>query len=60
MRRITSAALDGFRTLADSYASLQPSQLTDLLKNGDLKEICNDTLDQKGSTAGQVDQARRG
>ena len=44
---ITTAALDGFRTLADTYASLQPSQLTALLKNRDLKEICNDTLGDK-------------
>ena len=39
---ITATALEGFRTLADTYAALTPSQLTALLKNGDLKEICND------------------
>jgi hypothetical protein len=37
---ITSVALDGFRTLADSYATLKPPQLADLLEAGDLKEIC--------------------
>lgn len=40
---ITSVALEGFRTLADTYATLKPSQLADLLKAGDLKEICHDT-----------------
>lgn len=40
---ITTVALDRFRTLADTYATLKPSQLADLLKAGDLKEICNDT-----------------
>lgn len=39
---ITSTALDGFRKLADSYASLRPDQLDSLLSEGDLKEICHD------------------
>lgn len=45
---ITDAALDGFRTLADHYAALGASQLTALLDNGDLKEICNESVDDKG------------
>lgn len=40
---ITEVALDGFRALADTYVVLKPSQLTKLLKDGDLKEICNDS-----------------
>ena len=48
---ITATALDGFRTLADSYATLRPSQLTALLKDGDLKEICNGSLDDKDATS---------
>lgn len=39
---ITTSALEGFRELAISYASLQPAQLGELLKNGDLTEICHD------------------
>jgi hypothetical protein len=39
---ITDAAIDGFRTLADSYAVIKPSHLLSLLRDGDLKEICND------------------
>jgi hypothetical protein len=50
---ITSAELDGFRTLADSYAGLRPSQLTALLKNGDLKEICNDPRIDKSDSAAE-------
>jgi hypothetical protein len=42
---ITATALDGFRTLADTYASLRPAQLTALLKADDLTEICHDALD---------------
>lgn len=48
---ITATELDGFRTLADSYAALQPSQLTALLQNGDLKEICDVPLDDKNEPA---------
>lgn len=49
---ITSTELDGFRTLADSYAGLRPSQLTALLKNGALKEICNASfIDKSDSVA---------
>jgi hypothetical protein len=40
---ITYVALDGFRTLADTYATLKPSQLGELLRAGDLKEICDGT-----------------
>lgn len=48
---ITATALDGFRTLAGSYASLRPSQLTALLKNGDLKEICDDSRGDKDAAS---------
>jgi len=40
---ITPAALDGFRTLASAYANLKPSQLTQLLANGEWEEILHDT-----------------
>ena len=43
---ITDTALDGFRKLADTYASLKPSQLAKLLEDGKLKEICNDSTDK--------------
>ncbi len=39
---ITSAALDGFRTLADTYAVLKTDQLAKLLEDQALKEICNE------------------
>lgn len=39
---ITGAAVDLFRTLADRYATMKPEQLTDLIEDGDLKEVCND------------------
>lgn len=48
---ITAAALDGFRTLADAYDSLTPTQLTVLLRNGDLKEICDDSRSGKDDSA---------
>jgi len=44
---ITSVALDRFRTLADSYAKLEPRQLAELLAAGDLTEICSDTTTNK-------------
>jgi|SRR5687768_10202456 hypothetical protein len=37
---ITSTALEGFRTIADTYSTLKPAQLARLIKDGDLKEIC--------------------
>ncbi len=37
---ITSTALEGFRTLADTYTTLKPAQLARLIRDGDLKEIC--------------------
>ena len=40
---ITRAALDGFRTLADRYAALNPRQLELLIEAGDLEEICHAT-----------------
>ena len=40
---ITEAALDGFRTLADTYSNLKPSQLKKLLENGDLEEIFHES-----------------
>ena len=43
---ITAAALDGFRKLADGYAVLTASQLANLLKDGDLKEIYNESGDE--------------
>ena len=39
---ITPAALDGFRTLASAYANLKPSQLAQLLANGEWEEILHD------------------
>lgn len=40
---ITPAALDGFRTLASAYTNLKPSQLAQLLANGEWEEILHDT-----------------
>jgi hypothetical protein len=39
---ITATALDGFRVLADRYATLSVQQLDRLLEDGDLLEICDD------------------
>lgn len=42
---ITATALDGFRVLADRYATLSVQQLDSLLEDGDLLEICDDAGD---------------
>jgi hypothetical protein len=48
---ITRVALDGFRTLADTYAVLKTGQLAKLLESEALKEICNEPTRNNQITA---------